>query len=159
VTAIACAAVWAAVIALFAVVLESPNTFDRCVTTLLPSAYRDALAPAHVALAGVLSAGIVGLSAARNGDGIGRPTALALAAVWVVGLVWLAKAGALPSILAAAPAVAIAIGLRRRAGAPATREERRLAMGTATALWIALVAGVPVSVVAVYVNGSDLFCF
>ena len=172
VTTAVCAGVFAVLLLTFWVVLSPVDADDGCNTTLAPSAFRDALGPVHLVAAGVLSACLWALGAARRGSD--RPnvvTMLALGALWIyVGACWadndlFAPAGFAgvfggPSIgLTGLVILAVTTAVAGRSRAPRELRWRRHAASAQVLLWGALVLGLPASMGYAWLSGADGFCF
>ena len=164
ITVAACAAVAAGLWLAFWILLE-PVESASCNTTLLDGAYEDALVPAHLAGAALLSWAVWEM-ARTTGVGL-RGTRIALIAIWVViglsfaepgvfGLLALVLSGVgivvgLPAL--AALGIGVLVNLRRP-----NRWESYAAMARVLA-WGCLVVGLPSSIAFAYGEGASLFCF
>jgi len=160
--ALTLAAVWA----LFQSVLE-PVRDSGCNTTLIPSTFATALAPAHLAAAAVLAACIWVTSGPRPGPWVRRGLAAALAygvaSTAVPGL--FAPVGLVVvlggSVLG--PLVVVVLVIRTIVtvcGSLPPEERRREHAETARwLLWAALLLGVPASATYAWLSGVSLFCF
>ena len=129
-----------------------PEPGGSCVTGLYPGAYGDSLVAAH------LGAYLVVVGAIVWSRPPGRRTVSALAATGVivaVSLVWSGPIAVLgiAALVASPPAAmwaAIALWLVLRRG----RDDLVPAL-----LWTVLLAGLPATFMAAYLNGAGLFCF
>jgi hypothetical protein len=148
------------VVWLFQGVLESPQE-SSCNTSLPPGSYRDAFAPAHLAVAAVLVGCLWSLGENRIALGIAGAVALLSAAIPVVftpiALVVVVAGPYLGPVAILVVAVRTTIVARRVRG-PA---ERRAAFTACAryALWLGLVLVLPASAIFAYLRGASIFCF
>ena len=147
----------------FWVALE-PGETGGCRTTLVDSAFKSALVPAHLAAAAVLTACLLALSR-------GPRTTFVLGGVWayIVGCV-IAPAFFFPAGLAGlviAPllgplallALLIRLLLLLRSSEPAEARWRDHVVTARVLVWGALVLGLPASFVYAWFRGAEIFCF
>lgn len=153
-------------------VLLAPVEDSGCNTALLPSDFRDALAPVHLAAAVVLSACLWALGAARRGaETPGGATLVVLGAVWVyIGACWadhdLFGVAGFVGVFGG-PTVGLvglfALGVRSlalsRSPAPADERWRRHALSAQVLVWGCLLLGLPASIGYAWLRGADAFCF
>jgi hypothetical protein len=155
-----------AVVVVFQSILE-PARDDGCNTSLFPSPFATALAPAHVAAAVVLAACIWWASGPRPGPWIRRGLAAALA----YGL----ASAAVPGLFAPVglvivfggpvlgPLVVLVLVIRTLvtvcARLPREARDREHAETARWLLWAALLLGVPASATYAWLSGVSLFCF
>jgi hypothetical protein len=155
----------AGVVVLFQSILV-PVT-DGCNTSLIPSTFASALAPAHLAAAAVLAACIWVLSGPRPGPW----TRWGLAAALTYGLVSAAVPGvfelvgfvavfAAPTLGSAAVlALLIRMLVTARSGRPPAERARAQAQTARWSLWGGLLLGVPASAAYAWLDGASAFCF
>ena len=155
----------AGVVVLFQSILEPVR--DGCNTSLVPSTFESALAPAHLAAAGVLAACIWVISGPRPGPwtrrGLAAALTYALVSVAVPELfepigfvaVFAAPTVGLLAVLALAIRALVTAGSSL---APAERA-RAYAQTARWLLWLGLVLGLPASVAYAWLSGVSVFCF
>jgi hypothetical protein len=156
---------FAAVVVLFQSVLE-PVTDDGCNTSLMPSTFASALAPAHVVVAAVLAACIWAMSGPRPGPWTRRGLAAALAYAVAclvpgvfapVGFVAVFAAPTIGSLAVLALLIrTLVIALRGGAGGERTRAHAETAR---LLLWLGLLLGLPASAAYAWLDGVSVFCF
>jgi hypothetical protein len=156
----------ATVVVLFQEILH-PLGDDGCNTTLLPSTFATALAPAHLAAAAVLAACIWVASGPRPGPWVRRGLTAALA----YGVASAAVPGAFAPVgivvvfggPVLGPLVALVLVIRTVvtvcARLPREQRRREHAETARWLLWAALLLGVPASATYAWLSGVSLFCF
>jgi hypothetical protein len=155
----------AGVVLLFQSILEPVR--DGCNTSLIPSTYASALAPAHVVVAIVLAGCIWVLSGPRPGPwtrrGLAAALTYALASAVVPGifqLVGFAAAFVAPTLGAAALlALLIRMLLTARSGRPPAERAEAQARTARWLLWGGLLLGVPASAAYAWLGAASPFCF
>jgi hypothetical protein len=155
----------AGVVVLFQSILEPVR--DGCNTSLVPSTFATALAPAHVAAAGVLAACIWAMSGPRPGPwtrwGLAAALTFALVSVAVpgvfapVGFVAVFAAPTLGSV--AVLALLIRALVTARSGGARAERARAHAQTARWLLWLGLLLGLPASVAHAWLSGASAFCF
>ena len=156
----------AGVVVLFQPVLE-PVAADGCNTSLVPSTFATAIAPAHLAVAVVLAACIWAISGPRPGAwtrwGLGAALTYALASAAVpgiftpVGFVLVIVAPLLGSL--GLLALLIRALLTARAGLDRAERAREHAETARWLLWLGLLLGLPAGASYAWLSGVSLFCF
>jgi hypothetical protein len=153
-------------------VLLSPVDGGACNTSLLPSAFRDALGPVHLGGAIALSACLWALGAARREAATPGPvTLVCLGAVWVyIGACWadpdLFDVAGFFGVLGG-PTIGLVgllvLGVRTivlmRSASPADERWRRHALSTQVLVWGCLLLGLPASMGYAWLRGAEAFCF
>jgi hypothetical protein len=155
----------AGVVVLFQAILV-PVT-DGCNTSLIPSTYASALAPAHVVAAAVIAACIWVLSGPRPGPwtrwGLAAVLTYALASAVVPGvfeLVGFVAVFAAPTLGSLAVlALLIRMLVTARSGRPPEERARAQAQAARCLLWGGLLLGVPASAAYAWLDAANAFCF
>ena len=155
----------AGVVVLFQAILV-PVT-DGCNTSLIPSTYASALAPAHVVAAAVIAACIWVLSGPRPGPwtrwGLAAALTFALVSAAVPGVfapVGFVVAFAAPTLgLLAVVALLIRTVVTERSGRSPAERARAHAQTARGLLWLGLLLGLPASFTFAWLSGASAFCF
>ena len=156
----------AAVVVFFQAILE-PGMADGCNTSLVPSPFATALAPAHLAVAMVLAACIWAMSGASPGPwtrwGLAAALSFALVSAAVPGVfapVGFVVAFAAPPLgLLAVVALLIRTVVTERSGRSPADRVRAHAQTARGLLWLGLLLGLPASFTYAWLSGAGAFCF
>jgi len=155
----------AAVVVFFQTILEPVR--DGCNTSLIPSTFATALAPAHLAVAMVLAACIWAMSGAGPGPwtrwGLAAALTFALVSAAVPGVfapVGFVVAFAAPTLgLLAVVALLIRTVVTERSGRSPAERARAHAQTARGLLWLGLLLGLPASFTFAWLSGASAFCF